>query len=109
MSALMPASSLSLGAAHAVFSQPQRLISLDQIALRKTGIVQAVNADSSGSDWAQRLAEIGFIKGESVCLMARGPSPATPLVVRIGDSTFALRPAEAACIMVQAIPANQAA
>ena len=46
------------------------------------------------------LAEIGFLPGESVRVIARGAPGGDPLVVRIGDSTFALRKAEAACIRV---------
>ncbi len=54
-------------------------------------------------DWAIWLAEIGFLPGEQVRVIARGAPGGDPLVVRIGDSTFALRRAEAAC--VQVVPA----
>lgn len=39
--------------------------------------------------------------GEQVELLARGALGGDPLVVRVGLSTFALRRAEAACILVE--------
>ncbi len=55
---------------------------------------------SEMQDWAIWLAEIGFLPGESVRVIARGAPGGDPLVVRIGDSTFALRRDEAACVQV---------
>ena len=62
--------------------------------------VQQVQAPHAAPEWARRLEEIGFIAGERVMLMARGLPGGDPLVVRIGQSTFALRRAEAACVRV---------
>ncbi len=62
--------------------------------------VQHVQAPQAMPEWARWLEEIGFIAGEHVMLMARGLPGGDPLVVRIGQSTFALRRAEAACIRV---------
>lgn len=76
---------------------------LDQI---RTGIayaVAAVNAPASAPEWGQWLEDIGFIEGEQVMLMARAPFGGDPVVVRVGQSTFALRLAEAACIELAAI------
>lgn len=50
-----------------------------------------------------RLAEIGFLPGERVMVMARGRPGDDPLVVRVGLSTFALRRAEAACVHVDPV------
>ena len=63
-------------------------------------VVRAVTAPPGAPDWAQRLEEIGFIPGERVAVLARGPIGGDPLVVRVGLSTFALRRAEAACVEV---------
>lgn len=52
------------------------------------------------SDLTRRLAEIGFLPGERVRILARGMPGSDPLAVRIGTSTFALRSAEAACVWV---------
>ena len=69
--------------------------------------VQQVQAPHAAPEWARWLEEIGFIVGEQVMLMARGLPGGDPLVVRIGQSTFALRRAEAACVRVAAVdPAN---
>ena len=64
--------------------------------------VAHVQAPAAAPEWANWLAEIGFLPGESVSVMARGLPGADPLVVRIGQSTFALRRAEAACIRLAA-------
>ncbi len=51
------------------------------------------------ADMAERLAEIGFLPGERVRLLARALF-GEPLAVRVGSDTFALRRAEAACVRV---------
>jgi len=48
----------------------------------------------------RRLVEIGFLPGERVRIVARGVLGGTPIAVRVGTSTFALRRAEARCIHV---------
>jgi len=48
----------------------------------------------------RRLIEIGFLPGERVRIVARGALGGTPLAVRVGTSTFALRRMEARCIHV---------
>ena len=49
---------------------------------------------------ARRLGELGFIPGEPVHLLRRGPGGREPLAVQIGDTQFALRLLEAGCIEV---------
>ena len=49
----------------------------------------------------RRLGEIGFITGEPVQLLRRGPGGREPLAVLIGETMFALRLLEAQCIEVQ--------
>ncbi len=44
---------------------------------------------------ANRLRELGFVQGEAVSLVARGPIGADPLMIQIGFTRFALRRAEA--------------
>jgi ferrous iron transport protein A len=51
----------------------------------------------------RRLAELGFIPGEPVQLLRRGPGGREPLAVLIGDTMFGLRLLEAQCIEVQAV------
>ena len=48
----------------------------------------------------QRLEELGFIAGEPVLMLRRGPGGREPLAVQIGETLFALRLAEAQSIAV---------
>ena len=48
----------------------------------------------------RRLAELGFIPGEPVQLLRRGPGGREPIAVLIGDTLFGLRLLEARCIEV---------
>src|SRR5688572_14275920 len=50
----------------------------------------------------RRLAELGFLKGERVRIIARGFAGREPIAVRIGTATFALRRFEAERVRVQA-------
>ena len=55
----------------------------------------------SGSSSIQlRLLELGFIKGESVRVLAESFPRGDPIAVRVGSSTFALRRHEASMIEV---------
>ncbi|HEY4083787.1 MAG TPA: FeoA family protein [Burkholderiaceae bacterium] len=74
--------------------------SLAQADIGDALLVQRISAPDHAPEWAQWLEEIGFIPGEPVCVMARGLPGADPLVIRVGDSTFALRRAEAECVTV---------
>ena len=48
--------------------------------------------DPSGSDIiSQRLRELGFVPGEPVEVVGRGPLGGEPLLIRIGFTRFALR------------------
>ena len=49
----------------------------------------------------RRLAEIGFIPGEPVQMLRRGPGGREPLAVLIGATLFGLRLLEAQCIEVR--------
>ena len=48
----------------------------------------------------QRLEELGFIAGEPVLMLRRGPGGREPLAVQIGETLFALRLVEAQSIAV---------
>jgi ferrous iron transport protein A len=61
--------------------------------------VAAVDAGGAG-DLGRRLAELGFLPGEKLRIVARGFLGREPIAVRIGTSTFALRLFEAACVRV---------
>lgn len=48
----------------------------------------------------RRLGELGFLPGEPVQVLRRGPGGREPLAVVIGETMFALRLLEAQCIEV---------
>ena len=50
---------------------------------------------------AQRLRDLGFVAGEPVRLVARGPMGADPLLIQVGSTRFALRRSEAARVTVR--------
>ncbi len=76
---------------------------LGSLALNEAAQVQRVDpgAGAQPGERAQQLADIGFVPGELVSVVARAWPGGDPLVVRVGQSRFALRRAEADCIWVQ--------
>ena len=66
-------------------------------------IVEGVVATSPEVDAVvlRRLGELGFIPGEPLQLLRRGPGGREPLAVLIGETLFALRLLEAQCIEVR--------
>jgi ferrous iron transport protein A len=76
-----------------------------QLADLATGAVARVVSvsqaeGSAPSELGRRLAELGFLPGEAVRVVARGLLAREPIAVRVGTGTFALRLFEAACIRV---------
>jgi ferrous iron transport protein A len=63
-------------------------------------IVHQVSAPGHSPEWASWLSDLGFMPGEPVSVLSRGALSSGNLVVRVGQSTFALRHAEADCIAV---------
>lgn len=77
---------------------------LSQLPNGAHALVQRVvpaNADI-GEATLRRLGELGFIAGEPVQVLRRGPGGREPLAVQVGETLFALRLLEAQCIEVQA-------
>ena len=66
-----------------------------------TGLRAADGVDAAA---LRRLGELGFIDGEALQLLRRGPGGREPLAVMIGETMFALRALEAQCIEVQMAP-----
>jgi len=50
---------------------------------------------------SNRLRELGFVPGEAVRVVGRGPIGADPLLIQIGFTRFALRRSEAARVSVE--------
>ena len=75
-------------------------VRLSELSPGANAIVQHVEATSASDSIARRLADLGFVAGEPVRLVARGPVGADPLLVQIGFTRFALRRSEAARVHV---------
>jgi ferrous iron transport protein A len=77
-------------------------IPLVELAPGASARVVSVSAahPAAPADLGRRLAELGFLPGEAVRIVARGLLARAPIAVRIGTGTFALRLFEAACIRV---------
>jgi ferrous iron transport protein A len=77
---------------------------LSQLPTGAQATVERLFAASAEMDEGtlRRLAELGFLPGEPVRVLQRGPGGREPLAVLVGDSLFALRLIEAACVSVVA-------
>ncbi len=75
---------------------------LSQLTKGSHALVERVVAGSTevGEATLRRLGELGFIAGEPVQMLHRGPGGREPLAVQIGETLFALRLLEAQCIEV---------
>lgn len=83
-------------------SNPSSLRPLAELPAGAHAVVQRLHG-GAGADHAalvRRLGELGFIPGEPVQMLRRGPGGREPLAVQIGDTQFALRLLEAQCIEV---------
>jgi ferrous iron transport protein A len=76
---------------------------LSDLANGASATVTGVSGASAevGDSTLRRLGELGFIPGEPVQLLRRGPGGREPLAVRVGETLFALRLVEARCIEVK--------
>jgi len=83
-----------------------QLAELPTGATARVACVSAPQGSSGSTDVHRRLAELGFLPGEKVRIVARGLMGREPIAVRIGTGTFALRLFEAAYIRVIAEPSQ---
>ena len=98
-----------------VTMSPLPTLCLHQLADGERATVAGVISASAEIDAValRRLGELGFLPGERVQLLRRGPGGREPLAVLIGETMFALRLLEAQCIEVRrddvdaAIPAGR--
>ena len=75
-------------------------INLNQAVIGRECVIEQIVVPSDAADWLPWLAEIGFIEGEHVTVKRRSILRQGAVVVSVGQSTFALHPAEAACVRV---------
>lgn len=75
---------------------------LSQLPNGAHALVKRVFSGASEVDatTVQRLEEIGFIAGEPVLMLRRGPGGREPLAVQVGETMFALRMVEALSVEV---------
>ena len=73
---------------------------LADLATGASARVVSVSPAEAPAGVGRRLAELGFLPGEAVRVVARGLMAREPIAVRVGTGTFALRLFEAACIRV---------
>jgi ferrous iron transport protein A len=78
------------------------LVSLAALPPGTAGRVVAVGANSAAlSPLERRLLEFGFVSGEEVRILAEARPGRDPFVVRIGNTTLALRRREAQSVWVE--------
>lgn len=80
-------------------------VKLSDLSRFSTGTVRTVEAIGADDPIARRLADLGFVPGETVRLIATGPVGADPLLVQVGFTRFALRRSEAARVRLEEVPA----
>jgi ferrous iron transport protein A len=77
---------------------------LSELAQGSDAVVLEVRNVGENDAIARRLRDYGFVRGEPVKLVGRGPIGADPLLIQIGFTRFALRRAEAARVIIE-VPA----
>jgi ferrous iron transport protein A len=78
---------------------------LSDLDVGQGGTIHHVDDHAVGDAIARRLRDIGFVAGETVRLLARGPLGREPLLVQIGFTRFALRGSEAGRVRITPDPA----
>ena len=84
-------------------------MTLSDLTPRTPVVLQPVQDRHPHDPIAPRLRELGFVAGEQVQVVARGPFGAEPLLVQVGYTRFALRRAEAARVRVSQVGAEASA
>jgi ferrous iron transport protein A len=77
-------------------------VRLSDLPKGATAVVERVEDAHANDPIAQRLRDLGFVAGEVVRLVARGPIGKDPLLIQIGSTRFALRRSEAERVSVTA-------
>lgn len=75
---------------------------LSELPKAAPAVVERVDDAHAADAIAQRLRDLGFVPGEPVRVVARGPMGGDPLLIQIGSTRFALRRGEAQRVEVNA-------
>ncbi len=78
-------------------------MTLSELPLHTSAVVESVQDLHANDPIARRLRELGFVNGEEVRLVAKGPVGGEPLLVQVGFTRFALRISEAKRVVVDAV------
>ena len=78
-------------------------MTLSELPLHTSAVVDSVQDLHANDAIARRLRELGFVNGEEVRLVAKGPVGGEPLLVQVGFTRFALRISEAKRVVVDAV------
>jgi ferrous iron transport protein A len=76
-------------------------MNLDQVELGNLYRVRGIVAPQDAPQLKGQLEDIGFLPGEPVVVLRKGLLGKGPYMVRVGASTFALRPTEAQLVEVE--------
>lgn len=74
---------------------------LSELETGAEAIVESVQDVTPGDAVARRLRDLGFVAGEAIRLLTRGPLGGEPLLVQVGFTRFAMRGGEAARIRLR--------
>ena len=77
-------------------------MTLSELPLHTSAVVESVQDLHANDAITRRLRELGFVNGEEVRLVAKGPVGGEPLLVQVGFTRFALRISEAKRVVVDA-------
>jgi ferrous iron transport protein A len=95
--------------AHGSSGLNPRYVSLSALAPGSSGLVVGVGTpNASMSALERRLLELGFISGEQFEILAEAWPGRDPFVVRVGNTTLALRRREAESVWVDPLAMNVA-
>lgn len=79
------------------------MIRLSNLKKNTSAIVDCVEDTQPHDPIAQRLRDLGFVSGEPVRVVARGPWRAEPILILVGSTRFALRRSEADRVTVREV------
>ena len=74
---------------------------LSELPTGADAIVESVADVTPGDTVSRRLRDLGFVSGEAIRLLTRGPMGGDPLLVQVGYTRFAMRGGEAARIRLR--------
>jgi ferrous iron transport protein A len=82
----------------------EKIQTLSKLAKHQKAWVKTLRPQGQDHLLVQQLEDIGFVPGEQVQVLSKAFIGGDPMVVRVGQSTFALRQAEAQLIEVTQEP-----